>query len=103
MSSGSGSGPGIIILKPGQHATYIVDKDFSHYLMLEAGATAIIQSKDGNTINLNKNIWGSGHLEILCPFNMVTPLSQPPSVAELQGLPVYTYQGESKFTEEITA
>lgn len=94
---GSRDPPGVIILTSGQHATYTVVKDFNHYLYMapDSKVTFKSQAKDAS-ININKNIWGGGTIEISCNLTVNSSFG-PPKESELDminALPRYQYQGK---------
>jgi len=97
------SGPralGVIDLKSGQHATYIVHKDFDYFVQMAAGSSVTMKSKHGGNITIKRNIWGPGTLSIACSVTLAASFGVAPSPEEYQGLPCYTYTGTT-FEEEI--
>jgi len=91
---------GVIIIQPKQKVTFVVNKDFNYYLQMSEGSSVTFKSKNGETININKKIWGPGSLNLSCNVNVKADIGVAPTKDEIQGLQVYSYTVES-FEEEI--
>lgn len=87
--------PGVIILTAGQHVTYTVAKDFTHYLYIHPDAKVTFKSQaKGASININKHIWGGGAIEISCNAT-VNGNFWAPQESEINSLPRYQYLGKT--------
>ncbi|ETO10812.1 hypothetical protein RFI_26565, partial [Reticulomyxa filosa] len=91
---------GVITLAPGQKATYNVAKDFNYYVSLGEGSAITFKSQTGNAINVNKNIWGNGSININCSVNLNASIGVPPPQNELKDLPIIK-RAEKEFEEKI--
>ena len=58
---------------------------------MQSGSTVTFQSSTGAPININKNIWGPGNLNLSCSANVNTSIGVPPPQESIKGLPSYTY------------
>ncbi|ETO30285.1 AIG1 family protein [Reticulomyxa filosa] len=85
---------GYIILAPGQKATYKVAKNFDYFVFLGQGSLIVFKSQTGDTININKNIWGCGNVSSECNTVFNASFGTAPSQSELDDLPVYTYKAK---------
>ncbi|ETO27795.1 AIG1 family protein [Reticulomyxa filosa] len=91
---------GVITLAPGQKATYNVAKDFSYYVSLGEGSVITFKSQTGNAININKNIWGNGSININCSVNLNASIGVSPPQNELKDLLIIK-RVEKEFEEKI--
>ena len=81
---------GVCVIQSGLHITFKVQKDFNYYVMTQPGSTVTFESITGAAININKNIWGPGNINLNCSVNINADIGAPPK-ENISGLPNFTY------------